>query len=57
MHSLVCFIGSYVVARGTVVSPSADSRRTVVSYWQKYVHLVLVNHLGDLSLSRIMWLG
>ena len=26
------------------VSPSADSRGAVVSYWQKYVHEVLVNH-------------
>ena len=25
----------------TFVSPSADSRRTVVSYWSKYVHEVL----------------
>ena len=24
----------------------------VVSYWRKYVHLVLVNRLGGLSLSR-----
>ena len=27
----------------TFVSPSADSRRAVVSYWRKYVHEVLVN--------------
>ena len=26
----------------TFVSPSADSRRAVVSYWRKYVHKVLV---------------
>ena len=26
----------------TFVSPCADSRRAVVSYWQKYVHEVLV---------------
>ena len=26
--------------------PSADSRRAVVSYKRKYVHRVLVNHLG-----------
>ena len=31
---------------------SADSRRAVVSYRQKYVHAVLVNHLGGLSLPR-----
>ena len=30
----------------TSVSPSADSRRAVVSYWPKYVHKVLVNRLG-----------
>ena len=34
------------------VSPSADSRRAVVSYWRKYVHKVLVNRLGGLSLLR-----
>ena len=33
------------------VSPSAFLRRAVVSYWQKYVHEVLVNRLG-LSLPR-----
>ena len=27
-------------------------KRAVVSYWQKYVHKVLVNHLGGLSLPR-----
>ena len=35
-----------------VVSPSAFSRRAVVSYWRKYVHEVLVNRLGGLSLPR-----
>ena len=33
-------------------SPSADIRGTVISYWQKYVHEVLVNRLGGLSLIR-----
>ena len=28
------------------------ARRAVVSYWQKYVHEVLVNRLGGLSLPR-----
>ena len=28
------------------------SRGAVVSYWRKYVHEVLVNHLGGLSLPR-----
>ena len=37
---------------GLVVSPSAFSRRAVVSYWRKYVHEVLVNRLGGLSLPR-----
>ena len=32
--------------------PAAFSRRAVVSYWRKYVHEVLVNRLGGLSLSR-----
>ena len=30
----------------------AFPRRAVVSYWQKYVHEVLVNRLGGLSLPR-----
>ena len=34
----------------TSISHSADSKRAVVSYWQKYVHLVLVNLLEGLSL-------
>ena len=36
----------------TFVSPSAFSRRAFVSYWRKYVHEVLVNRLGGLSLPR-----
>ena len=31
---------------------SAFSRKAVVSYWRKYVHEVLVNRLGGLSLPR-----
>ena len=38
------------LATCTLVSPSADSRGAVVSYWQKYVHEILVNRLGGLSL-------
>ena len=34
------------------MSVSSDSREAVVSYWRKYVHKVLVNHLGGLSLPR-----
>ena len=33
-------------------SPSPDLSMAVVSYWRKYVHLVLVNRLGVESLSR-----
>ena len=42
----------YPVWQHTFVSPSAFSRKTVVSYWQKYVHEVLVNRLGGLGLPR-----
>ena len=42
----------YPVLQHTLVSPSAFSRRAVVSYWRKYVHEVLVNRLGGLSLPR-----
>ena len=36
----------------TYFCSSAFSRRAVVSYWRKYVHEVLVNRLGGLSLPR-----
>ena len=36
--------------------PSADSRRVVVSYKQKYVHKVLVNSLVKLAQEKV-WLG
>ena len=42
----------YPVWQHTFVSPSAFSRRAVVSYRRKYVHEVLVNRLGGLSLPR-----
>ena len=42
----------YPIRPHTFVSPSADSRRAFVSYWQKYVHEVLVNSLEGLSLPR-----
>ena len=45
-------LGSILVWQHTFVSPSAFSRRAVVSYWRKYVHEVLVNCLGGLSLPR-----
>ena len=42
----------YPVRPHTFISSSAASRRAVVSYWQKFVHKVLVNRLGGLSQSR-----
>ena len=42
----------YPVRPHTFVSPSADSRGAFVSYWRMYVHEVLVNCLGGLSLPR-----
>ena len=42
----------YPVWPHTFVSPFADSRGAVVSYWGKYVHEVLVNRLGGLSLPK-----
>ena len=42
----------YLVVPLTFISPSTDSRRTVVSNWRKCVHEVLVNLLGILSLPR-----
>ena len=44
--------GRYPVWPHTFVSPSADPRGAVVSYWRQYVHEVLVNPLGGLSLPR-----
>ena len=35
-----------------ILLPSADSRRVVVSYKQKYVHEVLVNHLVKLAQEK-----
>ena len=50
LYSGISLIGP--VWQHTFVSPSAFSRRAVVSYWRKYVHEVLVNRLGGLSLPR-----
>ena len=55
MYSDPCLLVMWVrcpVWQHTFVSPSAFSRRAVVSYWRKYVHEVLVNRLGGLSLPR-----
>ena len=45
-------LGSIPGLQHTFVSLSFFSRRAVVSYWRKYVHEVLVNRLGGLSLPR-----
>ena len=37
-----------------IVLPSADSRRVDVSYKQKYVHEVLVNHLVMLAQEKFV---
>ena len=42
----------YPVWQHTFVSPSALSRKAVVSYWRKYMHKSVVNRLGGLSLPR-----
>ena len=42
----------YPIRPHTFVSTPADSRKAVVSYWRKYVHEMLVNRLGCLSLPR-----
>ena len=42
----------YLVRPHTFVSPSADSNTAVISYCRKYVHEVLANRLGGLSLPR-----
>ena len=39
-----------------ILLPSADSRRVVVSYKQKYVHKVLVNCLVKLAQEKV-WFG
>ena len=35
-----------------ILLPSADSRKIVVSYKQKYVHEVLVNHFAKLAQKK-----
>ena len=36
-----------------ILSPSADSRMAVVSYWWKNVHKVLINCLGGLPRNSV----
>ena len=39
-----------------ILLPSADSRRVVVSYKQKYVHEVLINLMGlALEIGCLVW--
>ena len=45
-------LGSIPGLAHTFISPSADLRVAVVSYWRKYVHEVLVNRLRGLGLPR-----
>ena len=56
LHTIIFHLANnwvrYPVWPHAFVSPSAFSRRAVVSYWRKYVHEVLVNRLGGLSLPR-----
>ena len=40
-----------------ILLPFSDSRRAVVSYKQKYVHEVLVNHLVKFIQKKKVWLG
>ena len=52
---ICCNAGGWVDTRsGNILSFLLPlfSRRAVVSYWRKYVHEVLVNRLGGLSLPR-----
>ena len=51
-------LGSIPNPASYFVSPSTDSRRASVSYWQKYVNEVIVKCLGGLSLPRksLVWL-
>ena len=55
MDSTECFVSLIYpgseIWQHTFIPPSAFSR-AVVSYWRKYVHKVLVNRLGGLSLPR-----
>ena len=39
-----------------ILIPSADSRKVVVSYKQKYVHKILVNRFVKLAQEKV-WLG
>ena len=50
------FVGiDHEIISMVILTPSADSRRVVVSYKQKYVHRVLVNPLVKLAQEKV-WL-
>ena len=49
-HTLVEIDGEIISMHG-LSPPSTDSRRVVVSYKQKYVHEVLVNHFSSQASS------
>ena len=61
-HSIAALSYTFVKIDPEIVSmyshssPSADSRRVVVSYKPKYVHEVLVNRLVKLAQEKV-WLG
>ena len=38
-----------------ILLPQANSRRVVVSYKQKYVHKVLVNHFVKLAQEKVLF--
>ena len=45
-------IDQEIISTAILPIPSADSRRVVVSYKQKYVHEVLVNRLVKLAQQK-----
>ena len=46
-----------IISSAVILIPSLDhSRRVVVNYSRKYVHVVLVNCLSKLALDKV-WLG
>ena len=49
-HEIISTIDHEIIS--TDILPSAHSRRVVVSYKQKYVHKILVNHLVKLAQEK-----
>ena len=56
LYSCVQYLNSLMILSisTAIVLPSADSRRVDVSYKQKYVHEVLVNHLVMLAQEKFV---